>query len=326
MEYAHHQPSEPYKVGGDDAEKVQLHFTVVGLPSPSLVRGPMTELQTTKFLGQGGLRILAETLHAQHGNVITCPACPRPEPPARAYCKDEGGNGGEGGRKRRQFRCRRSTKQRKATGRSCPINSCATYVKRAIAVLGEDKVEESRKAIFDQLSKAGEDTTAIVRRIRVQAPTDIATTADSSGSQRSDAPTAAVTQPVTLPKRSLLPRPTPDPKALHVLSSCSRDKPASQVGRPTVPKKRRRTDECDERARPFRRFWAYSPTIIKRHLDELAQQSKDVSRSVQELQFLLFERESSLELELTPSNIPLDYTPSESDWEDVGVLDGSSGP
>ena len=127
----------------------------------------VAEPTETRYLDLGGVRILAETLHFRYGNRITCPGCPKPEPPIRAYCKDEGGNGAaeQVGVKRRQFRCRNSVKKRRETGRGCAIASCNTYIARAITVLGKDRVEHIRREVEAKLQEDGRSTTSISRRL-----------------------------------------------------------------------------------------------------------------------------------------------------------------
>jgi hypothetical protein len=121
-----------------------------------------------KYLSQGGLRNLAEDLHGKYGNRITCPHCPRPEPPLRAFCKDEGGKGAEGGLKRRQFRCRNAGKRRKESGQGCPLNSCTSYIKRAIQVLGEDRVDQQRRETHAALVATGDNVSSIGMRLRLR--------------------------------------------------------------------------------------------------------------------------------------------------------------
>ncbi|KAI7325841.1 hypothetical protein KC315_g7748 [Hortaea werneckii] len=126
----------------------------------------------TKPKGQysdlGGLRILAENLHHHFGTLILCPNCPKPESPARAYSKDEGGNLTEDGLKRRQFRCREAVRRRKNQGEGCGTLSCPGYIKKAIEVIGEDDVERLRAQVVEQLYGSGRDLSKIQQRFRAK--------------------------------------------------------------------------------------------------------------------------------------------------------------
>ncbi|KAI6812938.1 hypothetical protein KC340_g13439 [Hortaea werneckii] len=141
----------------------------------------------TKPKGQysdlGGLRILAENLHHHFGTLILCPNCPKPESPARAYSKDEGGNITEDGLKRRQFRCREAVRRRKNQGEGCGSLSCPGYIKKAIEVIGEDDVESLRAQIVEQLNGSDRDLSKIQQRFRAK-PTARSLPAEERGAAR----------------------------------------------------------------------------------------------------------------------------------------------
>ena len=124
--------------------------------------------QDRRYLDLGGLRLVAETLHAVYGNRIVCPRCPSPSPPIRAYCKDEGGKASEG-LKRRQFRCRNTNRQRQSTGVGCSIVSCSSYIKRALEIVGEDKVDRVRREVLQKSKDQDRDTSSICQRFRGRA-------------------------------------------------------------------------------------------------------------------------------------------------------------
>lgn len=140
-------------------------------PTPKPAKLSMTT-KPTKPKGQysdlGGLRILAENLHHHFGTLILCPNCPKPESPARAYSKDEGGNLTEDGLKRRQFRCREAVRRRKNQGEGCGSLSCPGYIRKAIEVLGEDDVESLRAQIVEQLHGTGRDLSKIQQQFRAK--------------------------------------------------------------------------------------------------------------------------------------------------------------
>jgi hypothetical protein len=153
--------------------------------------GPVLE-EPKRFSDLSGIRPLAEALHEEFGNAITCPSCPQPEPAVRAYCKDEGGKH-TGGLKRRQFRCRQSVKHRKDGAAGCSIHSCPKYIQRAIVTIGREKVERVRQKVYAALLEQGRDTSQIAHAIRAtSAPTTSPVLAPPSVSRpkhRSPSPT-----------------------------------------------------------------------------------------------------------------------------------------
>jgi hypothetical protein len=126
---------------------------------------PISASPTPKHLDQGGLRSFAEALHYQYGTRISCPNCSLPDPPTRAYCRDEGGNG-VGGLKRRQFRCRNTAARKREVGLGCSITSCESYIERAVATIGVDTVETVRQRILEQLAALGRSTDRIATPVR----------------------------------------------------------------------------------------------------------------------------------------------------------------
>lgn len=285
----------------------------------------------------GGVRILAETLHHFHGNRVTCPNCPRPDLPARAYCKDEGGNSSEGGLRRRQFRCRNSRKKAKEDGHGCTLTSCATYVRRAIETLGEDKVEEVRAELVPKLRAAGRDVSKIERRI-LASPFAVPTTSIAGptiGSIAAIVDSAAT--PKTHPKVAETPkrrRPDVLPTGGEAEKGASTENPLRitdtekpkgailpSVGSPAAAVRRNAREDNDQPAP--KRVRLESPTKIECQLAELSRQVRDLSERVGEVQTLLKAREVDVEQDDAAGFVDLNYDYEGLDW---GVEGGSQLP
>lgn len=236
-----------------------------------------------KHLDQGGTRALAESLHNHYGNRIGCPNCPRPELPIRAYCKDEGGNGAEGGLKRRQFRCRNAVKKRRDTGASCPTLSCTSYVKKAIETLGEDKVDRVRREVVDRLIEQDRNTSSIARKLHIIRPSIEPLPAQPSH--------LSVKQEERRPKRPTLS--SPSGKGEH-----------EGLGDPTEPE--------PKRLKP-------TPTpAVEQQLRTLSTQIQALTDSVGELHTLLTRTNVSAKPEDSIGPVVLDYDPNQGLDSDAG--------
>jgi hypothetical protein len=103
-----------------------------------------------KFLHQGGLHTLAESLHAKFGTEITCHIC-NETTEYSAYSRDSGGNAGDPQFARRQYRCRNKSAH---PGEGGAAKSCKAYIERAVQTLGWDTVEAYRLRVYEVLRKA----------------------------------------------------------------------------------------------------------------------------------------------------------------------------
>ncbi|KAK3617318.1 hypothetical protein LTR56_025360 [Elasticomyces elasticus] len=239
-----------------------------------------------RYMDQGGLRNLAETLYQHYGNRIFCPNCPQPEELVRAYCKDEGRNGSEGGQKRRQFRCRNSVKRRRGSGISYSICLCVNYVKRAIDIIGEERVDRHRRELLAKLSEQGKDTSRIDKRIlkptnlHIEQPKD-----EDQKPVKLEYPTAPLKLELGRPKR-----------AATSLPLATLAKPNSNADvKPT-----------------YKRPRLASPLPVERQLTGLSRQVEILRTELRKVKTLLVEQATSSLAYGEADDLVLDYEPTNS--------------
>ena len=161
----------------------------------------------TPHAPEGGFCPLAEHLHTVYGKKISCPTCQIVHQDARAFTRDEGGNGAAG-LKRRQWKCRDTARNRGKAGVGCAVHSCSGYVRRAIATIGWDKVDLARKTIFEELGERGVANGRLEKPFSTGAQQPADDFAQQSPVVRKRAPTAISGASISKRARVASPRPT----------------------------------------------------------------------------------------------------------------------
>ena len=91
----------------------------------------------TRLASQGGLRGLADAIHARFQAVVSCPECPTI---SQGYNLNQGGNPTRDGKSRRLYKCRRSARDTTRKYPHCAGVPVSTYLQRARDTLTREQV------------------------------------------------------------------------------------------------------------------------------------------------------------------------------------------